>query len=141
MKILRGGGRLSYLDIVARGELEIALDARAGVLGALAFVAMRQKQDEAGEQIPLVFTGREELVDDDLRAVGKVAELRFPQRECLWVIAAVAVLETHDGSFGKRRVVNIEARLIRADMGKRNVDFFVFNVDQRRVALIERSAA
>ena len=51
-KILRGSRRLADLHVVARGELQKALDARAGMLRALAFVAVRKQHDESGEQIP-----------------------------------------------------------------------------------------
>ena len=37
------------LDVVLRGELEVALDAGAGVLGTLTFVAVGEEHDEAGE--------------------------------------------------------------------------------------------
>ena len=81
VEVLRGGGGLADLHVVAGGEVQVALDARAGVLGSLAFVAVRQQQDEAGEQAPLGFAGGDELVDDDLRAVGEVAELGLPEDE------------------------------------------------------------
>ena len=42
MEILRGVGRLRDLDVVLRGELDEALDAGAGMLRALAFVAVRE---------------------------------------------------------------------------------------------------
>ena len=77
----------------SRGELQVALDARAGVLRPLAFVAVRQQHDDAGEQTPLVLAGGDELVDDDLRAVGEVAELRLPEHQRLGIVAAEAVLE------------------------------------------------
>ena len=41
MEILRGVRGLADLNVVAGGELEEALDAGAGVLRALAFVAVR----------------------------------------------------------------------------------------------------
>jgi hypothetical protein len=40
---------------------------------------VRQQHHQAGEQAPLVFAGGKELVNDDLRAVGEIAELRFSQ--------------------------------------------------------------
>ena len=45
----------------------------------LAFVAVRQQQHESAQAIPLRFAGTDELIDDDLRAVGEIAELAFPQ--------------------------------------------------------------
>ena len=109
VEVLRGGRGLADLDVVAGGELQVALDAGAGVLGALAFVAVREQERDAAEQSPLVFGGGDELVDDDLRAVGEVAELRFPQDERFGVVAAVAVLEAQDAGLGEDRVVDAEA--------------------------------
>ena len=43
VKILSGGGRLRDLEIVNCGKLEEAFDARAGMLGTLAFIAMGQE--------------------------------------------------------------------------------------------------
>ena len=50
---------------------------RARVLGALAFEAVGEQQREAA-LAPLVVGRDDELVDDDLRAVGEVAELGLP---------------------------------------------------------------
>src|SRR5689334_25416631 len=47
VKILRGGGRLANLHIFFAGELHKALDARAGMLGTLALVAVRKKHYQA----------------------------------------------------------------------------------------------
>jgi hypothetical protein len=59
-----------------------------GVLRPLPLVAVRQQQHEAGEQAPLVLGRGEELVDDHLRAVDEVAELRLPEHQRLRVVAA-----------------------------------------------------
>ena len=52
MKILGRIRRLANLQIVFGGELQKAFDAGAGVFRALAFVAVRQQQHHAGEQVP-----------------------------------------------------------------------------------------
>ena len=75
---LRGRGRQTDLDIVLRRQLQVALEARRRVLGALAFVAVRQQHDQTAHARPLGFAADDKLVDHDLRAVGEVAELRFP---------------------------------------------------------------
>jgi hypothetical protein len=49
------------------------------MLRTLAFIAMRQQADEARHAQPLAFARRDELVEHHLRAVGEVAELRFPE--------------------------------------------------------------
>ena len=79
VKILCGRGRLADLHVVFGGELHEAFDARAGMFGPLAFVPVRKQKYHAGGKIPFVFAGADELVDDDLRAVREIAELRLPK--------------------------------------------------------------
>ena len=129
------------LHVVARAELQIALDAGAGVLRALAFMPVRQQQNQSGQQVPLVFPGNDELVDDDLRAVGEVAELRFPHHQRFGIVARVSVLEAHHRGFGKLGVVDLDPRLIGRQMAQRHVFLLVLDVDQHRVPLIEGAAA
>src|SRR5579864_8269743 len=74
MEVLRGGGWLAYLHVVAGGELKIAFDARAGMLRTLPFVTVRQQKHQSAQQSPFVLARGDELIDDDLRAVGEVAE-------------------------------------------------------------------
>ena len=102
MKILRGRGRLANLYVVARRKLQETLDARAGMFRSLPFVTVRQQQHYSRQQIPFVFARRYELIDDDLRSIGKITELRFPQNQRLGEIAAEAIFESQNGSFGKR---------------------------------------
>ena len=140
VEVLCGGGRLTYLHVVAGGEVEVALDACAGVFGALALVAVRQQQDQAGEQVPLGLARRDELVDDDLRAIGEVAELGFPHHQSLGIVARVAILEAEHRSFRQHGVVDLEAALRRADVGKRDVARLGLDIDDDGVALVESAA-
>jgi len=75
------------------------------VVGAETFVPVREKQDDAGALTPLRLGGGDELVDDDLRAVGEVAELRLPEHEGIGPRDRVAVLEPHRGVLREQRVV------------------------------------
>ena len=52
---------------------------RRGVLRTLALVAMRQEQREARQPAPLRLARADELIDDDLRAIAEIAELRLPR--------------------------------------------------------------
>src|ERR1700726_3786731 len=81
VKILRGGGRLADLHVFFAGELHEALDACTRMLRALALVTVREKHDQAGREIPFVFTGADELVDDNLRAKPEISKLRVPQNQ------------------------------------------------------------
>src|SRR6266852_4023864 len=140
VEILRGGRGLANLHVVFRGELHEALHACAGMLRPLAFVAVRQKHHETRRQVPFIFAGADELVDDDLRAVGKIAELRFPQNERFGIVAAETVFETEAAGLGKRRVVNLAESLLLGKMREREVVVLRLSVDQNRVALAERAA-
>ena len=51
------------------------------MLRPLALVAVRQQHHEAGHAQPFALARGDELVDHDLRAVGEIAELRFPERQ------------------------------------------------------------
>src|SRR5664279_5855275 len=121
MEVLRSRGRLSDLHVVAGAELQETLDACAGVLGALPFVAVREQQDQTGQKVPFVFPGDDELVDDDLRAVGEIAELRFPHHQRLRKVAGVPVFKAHDGGFGQFRVVDFNSRLTGSEVTQRYV--------------------
>ena len=65
----------------------------------LALVAVGQKQNEAGEQVPLGLSGRDELIDDGLRDIGEVAELRLPEHQGFGVVAAISVFKAEHAGF------------------------------------------
>src|SRR5271169_6402550 len=101
MEILRGRGRLTDVHVAFGGELHETLDARAGMFRALAFVAVREKEHEAGRQTPLVFAGADELIDNDLCPVHKIAELRFPEDQALGIVPRKAVFEAEAAGLRK----------------------------------------
>ena len=126
--------------VVRRGEPPFG--ARAAVVRALAVVPVRQQKHYAGALPPLRLRRRDELVDDALRVVGEVAELRLPQDERLVAgVHAVPVLEPQHGVLAERRVGRHEAVLapepeviqrVHAAARPRAV--------QNRVAVVERPA-
>src|SRR5581483_4714651 len=93
VEVLGGGGRVADLDVVLGAELEPALEPRARVLRPLPLVAVREQHDEPAHPLPLRLRARDELVDDHLRAVREVAELRLPHDELPRVGEAHAELE------------------------------------------------
>src|SRR5665213_3230505 len=102
MEVLRGRGAVANLNIIFGAKLEKALNACAGVLGALAFKAMRQQQHKPAGLVPFRFGRNDELVNDDLRAVDKIAELRLPYDERQRVGHAIAELKTHHRIFAEQ---------------------------------------
>ena len=93
VKIIGRRGAIGDLEVVLGAELQIALEPRRAMLGPLPFEAVRKQQHEAARAQPLGFAGGDELVDDALRAVGEIAELRFPQHQALRVGERIAIFE------------------------------------------------
>ena len=138
---LRRRRRHADLHVVLGAELQEALEARRGVLRPLPFVAVRQEQREAAEAAPLGLARADELVDDDLRAVGEVAELAFPDHQAVGVGGRVAVLEAEHRFLGQQRIDDAEARLSRLQVLERDVGGAGRLVVADGVAVEERAAA
>ena len=107
---------------------------------ALALIAMRQQADEARQAQPLPLARRDELIEDDLRAVGEIAELGFPEGERIRLGERIAVFEAEHRHFGEHRVDDLEAFLALGDMVQRDVALFALLVEEDAVALREGAA-
>jgi len=81
VEVVRRRRAVGDLHVVFGGHLQETLETRRGMFRSLALIAVRQQADEAGHSQPLAFARRDELVEQHLRAVGEVAELRFPHRQ------------------------------------------------------------
>src|SRR5881296_3354815 len=141
VEVLPWRGQVADLHVVLGAELEEALEARARVLGALALVAVREEQHEAAHALPLRLRAGEELVDDHLRAVDEVAELRLPEDQPARVGEAHAELEAEDGVLGQHAVDDAERRLVAPDVVERNVPVAGLDVVEDGVALAEGAPA
>src|SRR3546814_18935992 len=73
---------------------------------------MRQKQQEAVGTQPLGLAGGDELIDHDLRAVGDIAELGFPEHQRFGIGERIAVFETEHAIFGERRIEHLETAML-----------------------------
>ena len=99
MEDLAGRGGLHDLHIGVSRQLHEALQTRRAVLRPLPFVAVRQHEGQAIDPAPFDFAGCDELVNHHLRAVGKVAELCFPDHQGVGVVGGVAVFKTEHRFF------------------------------------------
>src|SRR4029077_16751852 len=106
----------------------------------LALVAMRQQHDEAAVALPLRLAADNELVNDDLRAVAKIAELRFPEHQRRWRVERIAEFKAEHCSFGKQAVVDVERRLVRAQGTEWKIRLAGARIIKHRVPLTERAA-
>ena len=111
------------------------------MFGALSLVAMRQQADEARHAQPLAFARRDELVEQNLRAVGEVAELRFPQGQRFRLGEGIAVFEAEDGFFRQHGIDDfVLALLAFVQMIERRVTTLRLLIDQHGMALRECAA-
>ena len=143
-KYCAGSRGLHDLHVVLGAQRQEPLDVGVGVLGALAFVAVRQEHHQAAELLPLAFGGGDELVDDRLRAVHEVAELRFPDHQVARVGGAEAVLEPEHRQLRKHRVDDDEVGGLQAvvlgEVGQRVILVAVVVIVQAGVAMAEGAA-
>ena len=141
---LRRRRRHAHLHVVLRAQLQIAFGTRRRMLGPLPFEPVRQQQRETAHAAPFHFTRADELVDDDLRAVGEVAELRFPDHQLIRLRRRITVLEPQHRVLGQHAVDDLEVRLIVLQMLQRNprsrIPFLAILVMQHRMAMRERPA-
>ena len=111
MEVLARRRRVGNRHVAFGAQLEEPLQARARVLRALPFVAVREQHHHRGILRPLRAIGRDELVDHGLRDVDEITELGFPQHERIIGGGAVPVLEAEHAGLGQRAVVDLERAL------------------------------
>ncbi len=99
-----------------------------------------KQQHQTGHAQPLRLAARQELVDDHLRAVGEIAELRLPQHQGPGIGQGIPILEAQHPRFGQQRVVDLDLRLLRRDIVQRRIFVLVGLIDQYRVPLAEGAA-
>ena len=108
---------------------------------ALSFEAVREEHREATEPVPFVFRGRNELIDDDLRDIDEVTELRLPAHERIWRVERVAELETEHAHLRQRAVVDLEPCLVVAQVREARVPAARVLVVDHRVTVTEGAAS
>jgi hypothetical protein len=140
VEVLGRGRAVDDADVLLRGELHEALEARTGMLGPVALVAVREEQGEPRGLMPLREAGDDELVDHDLGRVDEVAELRLPQDERGRTGHGVAVLEADRGHLAQGRVVDLHRGRRGREVGERRVDAPVLVVVKDEVPVGERAS-
>ena len=138
MEKLGRGGRLDDLQVIFGAELQETFESGGGVFGTLAFVAVGKQHHNPAGLAPFRFCGGDELVDDDLRAVSEVAELRLPDHERIWGLERVAVIKAQDGVFRQRGVHELD--LGAGDGAKRTILRVIGRVMQHGVPVGECAA-
>ena len=140
VEVIRRRRAIGDLHVVFGAHLQEALEPRGGMLRALPFIAVRQQADEAGHAQPFALGRRDELIEQHLRAVGEIAELRFPERQRIRLGGRIAVFVAEHGLFREHRIEDFVAPLLLADVIERGVARFGFLIEQHRMALREGAA-
>src|SRR3546814_17029491 len=79
VEIIGRRGAVRNLDIAFRAELQIAFEARGAVFRSPSLIAVRQQKQQAVRPPPFGLCRGETLLDSDLSALGKIAELRLTE--------------------------------------------------------------
>ena len=104
------------LHVILGAELQEALETSGRVLGPLSFVAVRQEADEPRHAQPLALARGDELIEDDLCAVGEISELRLPHCQRVRLGQRVAVFEAEHRLFRQHRVDHLISGLSVTDV-------------------------
>src|SRR5580704_1189509 len=99
MEILRGRRWLANLHIIFGCKLHETLNARAGMLRPLPLITVREQKGQPAWQIPFIFRSAQKLIDDPLRTIREISELRLPHNQRLGIVAAEAIFESHASRF------------------------------------------
>ena len=160
VEVLRGRRGIAHLDVVPPAELEEPLQTRRGVLRSLPLVPVGEQAHKARPPVPLRLGAGDVLIDDHLRAVAEVPELRFPDHQHVGRREGEPVLEAQHRVLRERRVVDAVLRLtdpaflvdrarvvVRpghahlADVVERDVRLARVVIPDHRVAVAERPAS
>src|SRR5215510_12675433 len=128
VKELRRSGWLDDLNIVLGRQFEKPLQPGAGVFRALSFHAVWQKERDAAEPPPLIFSRRDELIYDHLCGVPEIPKLSLPRNKAVRSVEAVAVLETEHARLRQRTVVDLYWSLLRGKVLIRSVSSPIFHI-------------
>ena len=77
-----------------------------------ALVPVRQKHDQTTLAIPFIFHCRDELVNDDLRAVREVSELGLPNSQAVGILHGIPKFKSQHAIFRKRGVGSCEKAVV-----------------------------
>lgn len=99
---------------------------------------MRKTHHEPRALEPLPLARSDELIDDALRVIREIAELRFPNRQTLRRDEGITQFETERAEFGQGGIAHDERRLVRPEVVQGDVLRLVLLIVDHRVSLGER---
>ena len=80
------------------------------------------------------------MIKHDLRAIGKIAKLRFPHDQSIGLGQAVTIFKAQDRIFGKHRIDDLILALSFTDIVERVIALLGILIDQARMAVAKGAA-
>src|SRR5262245_20513697 len=111
MKVLCRMRGVANLQVVFGTQLQESLQTRTGMLRTLPFVAVRQQEHESAHPLPFRLGTSDELIQNRLRSVCKIAKLSFPHDQRSRIGGAISIFEAQNAEFRKNRVDHGETAL------------------------------
>src|SRR5205823_6980969 len=140
VEVIRRRAWIEDPDVALRGKLQEPFKPRARMFRAAALIGVGKKKGEPRRLTPFGKSRDDELVDDDLRAIREIAELRLPADQCIRCIGTVAVLEPERRILRQWAVVQLEGGAGAHQVLNRRPSFSGSGIVKDQVALAERAA-
>ena len=96
---------------------------------------MRKEHHQPSHAQPFGLTRCDELVNDHLCSIGKVAELSFPEDECMRLSLRVSILKPQNAELRQGAIDNFNRCLAVSDVRQWDVFVFVLLVDENGMTM------
>ena len=83
VEVVRRRARIEDPDVALGGQLQEPLEPRTRMLRATALITVGKEEGQSRRLSPLGEARDDELVDNDLRPIDEIAELRLPAHQCI----------------------------------------------------------
>ena len=142
VEVLRRGRWICHALISFGTQLQKSFKTGTRVFGALPLISMWKQQHYRRVLAPLCAIGGDELVDDRLGDVHKIAVLRFPKHQRILGRSAVPVLEAKHCCLREWTIVDLDPApgLAIGQMLERNVDLSRLRIVEHRLSMGKRCA-
>ena len=107
MERLCGGRRNANLDVSARTQLQESFKPRRRMFRTLALIPVRKQQCQPAQAAPFCESAADELINNDLCAVGEITKLGFPDHQSVRIRRCIAVFKTKYSLFRQQGVENL----------------------------------
>ena len=90
---------------------------------------------QSTEAVPFVLCTGDELVDNDLSAIPKIAELCLPDHQSVWTVEGIAIFKSEDTCLAQGAVIQLQGCLIFGKVFQRRMGGAVSGIVQDGMSL------